>query len=86
VKHVLFVQGSPLRTSQIGSWRLPSYAASLDALSELAETIEMLFYVEEGVDASVAAMRKARKTSSAHGASGQDTLCPVAESPTVVTF
>ena len=28
----------------------------LDALAELAESIEMLFYVEEGVDASPAAM------------------------------
>jgi hypothetical protein len=33
----------------------------LDALSELAETTEMLVYVEEGVDASPAAMRKAEE-------------------------
>lgn len=59
----------------------------LDALSELAETIEMLFYVEEGVDASSAATRKAEEDLlRAWGIRARITLCPIAQSPAVVTF
>jgi glycosyltransferase involved in cell wall biosynthesis len=54
----------------------------LDALSELAESIEMLFYVEEGVDASPAAMRRAEENlCHAWGVRAQVTLCSVAGSP-----
>jgi glycosyltransferase involved in cell wall biosynthesis len=59
----------------------------LDALSELAETIEMLFYVEEGVDASPAAMRKSEEQLlRAWGIRARIALCPVAQSPGTATF
>jgi glycosyltransferase involved in cell wall biosynthesis len=51
----------------------------LDALKDLAETLEMLFYVEEGVDTSPAAMQRAREALSvAWGIRATVTLCPVA--------
>ena len=59
----------------------------LDALSELAETIEMLFYVEEGVESSPAAVRKAEEDFlRSWGIRAKITLCPVAESSTSRTF
>src|SRR5215470_837556 len=58
----------------------------LDALSELAESIEMLFYVGDGVDASPAAMRRAEENVyRAWGVPAQVTLCPVAR-PEAATF
>lgn len=59
----------------------------LDALAELAEPIEMLFYTEPGVDASPAAMRKAeRDLLAAWGIRAKVTLCPVAPPLTPVSF
>ena len=51
----------------------------LDALQELADSLEMLFYVEEGVDASPAAMQQAEADLRAFwGIRARVTLCPVA--------
>jgi hypothetical protein len=50
----------------------------LDALAELAETIEMLFYVEAGIDASPASARRAEgDLRAAWGIRATVTLCPV---------
>lgn len=51
----------------------------LDALQEMADALEMLFYVEEGVDASPAAMQQAEADMrSFWGIEATVTLCPVA--------
>src|SRR5262249_12870227 len=51
----------------------------LDALQEMADSLEMLFYVEEGVDASHAAMQQAEADLRAFwGIRANVTLCPVA--------
>ena len=51
----------------------------LDALQEMAESLEMLFYVEEGVDVSPAAMQQAEVDMQAFwGIRATVTLCPVA--------
>src|SRR5215470_6225913 len=51
----------------------------LDALQEMADSLEMLFYVEEGVDASPAAMQQAEADLRAFwGIRARVTLCPVA--------
>ena len=52
----------------------------LDALVELSEAIDVLFYVEPGVDSSPAAMRKAEEDiMAAWGIRATVTLCPVAD-------
>lgn len=59
----------------------------LGALSKLAEKIDMLFYVEEGVDASSDAMRKTEDDFvRVWGMRTTVTLCPVAQTPAPVTF
>jgi len=59
----------------------------LDALAELAEPIEMLFYTEPGVDASPTAMRRAEADLNAFwGIRAKVTLCPVASPVTPVSF
>ena len=51
----------------------------LDALQEVADSLEMLFYVEEGVDASPAAMQQAEADMRAFwGIQARVTLCPIA--------
>src|SRR5262245_2812030 len=51
----------------------------LEALQEMAESLEMLFYVEEGVDASPAAMQQAEVDIEAFwDIRAKVTLCPVA--------
>ena len=59
----------------------------LDALAELADDMEMLFYVEPGVEASPAAMRRAEDDLlTAWGSSAKVTLCSVAVSNTPRSF
>jgi glycosyltransferase involved in cell wall biosynthesis len=59
----------------------------LDALAELAETMEMLFYVEPAIDASPAAARRAEgDLHAAWGIRARVTLCPVAPPPDPVSF
>ena len=51
----------------------------LDALQEITESLDMLFYVEEGVDASPAAMQQAEADMQTFwGIQARVTLCPVA--------
>src|SRR5215475_9204067 len=53
--------------------------AFLDALQEITESLDMLFYVEEGVDASPAAMQQAEADMQTFwGIQARVTLCPVA--------
>jgi len=47
----------------------------LDALAELAECLDVLSYVEPGIEASPAAMRKAEEKLRAGGASGRTSRC-----------
>src|SRR5512132_3980949 len=59
----------------------------LDALAELAETIEMLFYVEAGIDASPASARRAEgDLRAAWGIRATVTLCPVMPPRDLVSF
>jgi len=59
----------------------------LDALAELADDMEMLFYVEPGVEASPAAMRRAEDDLlAAWGVRAKMTLCPVAVPSTPRSF
>lgn len=59
----------------------------LDALAELAETMEMLFYVEPGVDVSPSAARRAESDlRTAWGIRARVTLCPVASPPDPISF
>jgi glycosyltransferase involved in cell wall biosynthesis len=59
----------------------------LDALAELAEAMEMLFYVEPAIDASPAAARRAEgDLHAAWGIRARVTLCPVAPPPDPVSF
>jgi hypothetical protein len=59
----------------------------LDALAELADTIEMLFYVEPAVDASPASARRAEgDLRAAWGIRATVTLCPVVPSRDPVSF
>src|SRR5215467_3735332 len=59
----------------------------LDALAELAETIDMLFYVEPGVDASRMGAQKAEdELYRAWGIQANVTLCPVVSPPGDTSF
>ena len=59
----------------------------LDALKASADTMEMLFYVEPGVDASPEAMRRAADNlSAAWGIQAKVTLCPVEPAPDRESF
>src|SRR5262245_21034245 len=59
----------------------------LDALRELTETLELLFYVEDGVDASPAAAHRAQEDFRAlWGIRAAITLCPVASAIPAESF